>query len=170
MRTKTTALLLTAMIGLAAMPAVSWAQDAAVTDLLTRAAKGDPAAAGGARRVQVEAALGLPGFVARLLFLPGGRRELVEAEIPLPARVEQAKMVETRTRQAVSPFLTPEADAIANQLQALGWRPALTLDQALGWIVDWHKAVGAGEDARAVTRRQIAAYAALSGAGITRAA
>lgn len=53
---------------------------------------------------------------------------------------------------------------------ALGWRPALTLDQALGWIVDWHKAVGAGEDARAVTRRQIAAYAALSGAGITRAA
>ena len=35
---------------------------------------------------------------------------------------------------------------------------------------DWHKAVGSGEDARAVTRRQIAAYAALSGAGITRAA
>ena len=39
----------------------------------------------------------------------------------MPARVEQAKMVETRTRQAVSPFLAPEADAIANQLQALGW-------------------------------------------------
>lgn len=39
----------------------------------------------------------------------------------MPARVEQAKMVETRTHQAVSPFLAPEADAIANQLQSLGW-------------------------------------------------
>ena len=24
----------------------------------------------------------------------------------------------------------------------LGWRPALRLDEALDWIVDWHKAVG----------------------------
>lgn len=46
---------------------------------------------------------------------------------------------------------------------ALGWRPALTLDQALGWIVDWHKAVTAGGDARAVTLRQIADYVARSG-------
>lgn len=40
----------------------------------------------------------------------------------------------------------------------LGWRPALRLEEALGWIVDWHKAVGAGGDARAVTLDQIAAY------------
>lgn len=45
---------------------------------------------------------------------------------------------------------------------ALGWRPALDLGQAIGWIVEWHKAVGAGEDARRVTLDQIAHYAALS--------
>ncbi|HVJ02658.1 MAG TPA: CDP-glucose 4,6-dehydratase, partial [Sphingomonas sp.] len=41
---------------------------------------------------------------------------------------------------------------------ALGWRPALDLEQALGWIVAWHKAVGQGADARAVTLAQIADY------------
>lgn len=45
---------------------------------------------------------------------------------------------------------------------ALGWRPALDLGQAIAWIVDWHKAVAAGEDARRVTLDQIAHYAALS--------
>jgi CDP-glucose 4,6-dehydratase len=48
---------------------------------------------------------------------------------------------------------------------ALGWRPALSLGEAIDWIVDWHKAVGVGGDARAVTRGQIAHYAALSGKG-----
>jgi CDP-glucose 4,6-dehydratase len=37
----------------------------------------------------------------------------------------------------------------------LGWRPTLTLDQAIDSIVAWHKAVAAGEDARDVSRRQI---------------
>ena len=37
----------------------------------------------------------------------------------------------------------------------LGWRPTLTLRQALEAIVAWHKAVGAGEDARDVTLGQI---------------
>lgn len=45
---------------------------------------------------------------------------------------------------------------------ALGWRPTLTLAQTIDWIVEWHKAVGAGEDARDVTLRQIAHYAKLS--------
>lgn len=45
----------------------------------------------------------------------------------------------------------------------LGWRPALPLSDALGWIVDWHKAVAAGADAKATTLAQIAAYRALSG-------
>jgi len=45
----------------------------------------------------------------------------------------------------------------------LGWRPALKLEQALEWIVAWHKAVAAEEDARAVTLAQIAAYSAVSG-------
>jgi len=48
---------------------------------------------------------------------------------------------------------------------ALGWRPALTLDRALEWIVAWHKAVGSGEDARAVTLAQIADYSAASSIG-----
>lgn len=45
---------------------------------------------------------------------------------------------------------------------ALGWRPALRLEQALEWIVAWHKAVGAGEDTRAVTLRQIEDYGQLA--------
>ncbi len=53
---------------------------------------------------------------------------------------------------------------------ALGWRPALTLDQALDWIVAWHKATGVGDDARAVTLSQIADYAAVSRLFETRAA
>jgi CDP-glucose 4,6-dehydratase len=43
----------------------------------------------------------------------------------------------------------------------LGWRPVLTLAQALDWIVAWHKAVAAGADARAETVAQITDYMAL---------
>lgn len=46
---------------------------------------------------------------------------------------------------------------------ALGWQPALRLAQTIDWIVDWHKRVGGGEDARTVTLEQIAAYSALAG-------
>lgn len=48
---------------------------------------------------------------------------------------------------------------------ALGWQPALNLETALDWIVDWHKATGRGEDARAVTLAQIAAYSAAASQG-----
>ena len=40
----------------------------------------------------------------------------------------------------------------------LGWRPSLPLEEALAWIVDWHKRVNAGESAADVTLAQIAAY------------
>ncbi len=43
---------------------------------------------------------------------------------------------------------------------ALGWQPVLRLEQALASIAEWHKAVGGGEDARAVTLQQIADYQA----------
>lgn len=45
---------------------------------------------------------------------------------------------------------------------ALGWRPALTLGETIDWIVAWHKAVGAGEDAHRVCIDQIAHYASAS--------
>jgi CDP-glucose 4,6-dehydratase len=52
----------------------------------------------------------------------------------------------------------------------LGWRPALPLDTALAWIVEWFKAYRAGEDLRALTQAQIRRYearvrAAHAGAG-----
>ena len=53
---------------------------------------------------------------------------------------------------------------------ALGWRPALRLEQALDWIVQWHKAAVSGENARTVTLSQIAAYRTLAGATSPRAA
>jgi CDP-glucose 4,6-dehydratase len=45
----------------------------------------------------------------------------------------------------------------------LGWRPALRLEQTIDWIVAWHRAVGAGGDAREVTLAQIADYTARQG-------
>lgn len=42
----------------------------------------------------------------------------------------------------------------------LGWAPALTLTGALDLVVDWHKAVAAGADARAVCIDQLNAYRA----------
>lgn len=46
---------------------------------------------------------------------------------------------------------------------ALGWKPSLGLERAIGWIVEWHQAVNLGQDARALTRQQISDYATLSG-------
>jgi CDP-glucose 4,6-dehydratase len=43
-------------------------------------------------------------------------------------------------------------------MQQLEWRPRWSLDQSIGNIVSWHKAVSAGEDARALTLQQIEAY------------
>ncbi|HEX8534125.1 MAG TPA: CDP-glucose 4,6-dehydratase [Allosphingosinicella sp.] len=37
----------------------------------------------------------------------------------------------------------------------LGWRPRLSLEQAIDYIVTWHKAVAGGESALEVSRRQI---------------
>ena len=53
---------------------------------------------------------------------------------------------------------------------ALGWQPALRLSDTIDWIVDWHKRVGAGEDARAVTLEQIGRYIERAGRGIAQAA
>jgi CDP-glucose 4,6-dehydratase len=43
----------------------------------------------------------------------------------------------------------------------LGWRPKLTIEQALEWIVVWHRAHLAGQDMRAFTLDQIERYQAL---------
>jgi CDP-glucose 4,6-dehydratase len=40
----------------------------------------------------------------------------------------------------------------------LGWAPALGLDDALQWTVDWYRSHGEGADVRALTFGQIAAY------------
>jgi CDP-glucose 4,6-dehydratase len=44
----------------------------------------------------------------------------------------------------------------------LGWRPRLSLDQALLWTVEWYRRQHAGEDARTLTLSQIEAYTELS--------
>jgi CDP-glucose 4,6-dehydratase len=43
----------------------------------------------------------------------------------------------------------------------LGWRPVLGLQGALDWIVHWHKAVAAGEDALTVSLTQLDQYRTL---------
>ena len=43
---------------------------------------------------------------------------------------------------------------------ALGWRPRLDLNQTLTMIVDWHRLVASGADARVMTLAQIDNYAA----------
>lgn len=42
----------------------------------------------------------------------------------------------------------------------LGWQPVLRLEEALEWIVDWHKAINDGADPREQMLGQIAAYCA----------
>ena len=41
----------------------------------------------------------------------------------------------------------------------LGWRPRLSLDESLGWIVDWYREYQRGGDVGAITREQIERYA-----------
>jgi CDP-glucose 4,6-dehydratase len=85
-----------------------------------------------------------------------------------------------RMRTAWGDAPTPQADSGPRPHEAgllrldssraraeLGWRPVLDLGEAIGWIVEWHKAVAGGEDARAVSLRQIARYAALAGSART---
>ncbi len=43
----------------------------------------------------------------------------------------------------------------------LGWSPRLSLDEALAWVVEWHRAHGEARDMRAVTMQQIERYQAL---------
>ena len=43
----------------------------------------------------------------------------------------------------------------------LGWYPALPLNQALVWIVEWYRALTAGDDLQRLTRMQIERYEAL---------
>jgi CDP-glucose 4,6-dehydratase len=43
--------------------------------------------------------------------------------------------------------------------ERLAWRPVLSIGASLDWIVEWHKVVGNGGDARALTQQQIARYA-----------
>lgn len=53
---------------------------------------------------------------------------------------------------------------------ALGWQPALRLAETIDWISQWHKRVGAGEDARSVTLEQIADYMERTGRSPVQAA
>jgi CDP-glucose 4,6-dehydratase len=56
----------------------------------------------------------------------------------------------------------PEAHFLAldsaKARERLGWTPTWDLEQALAGIVDWYRALGAGEDMRALTLGQIEAF------------
>ncbi len=49
----------------------------------------------------------------------------------------------------------------------LGWRPAFNLSQAIEWIVDWHKQVEQGGDARQISQVQLHTYKSLLDAALT---
>jgi CDP-glucose 4,6-dehydratase len=51
---------------------------------------------------------------------------------------------------------------ISKARSRLGWHPVLGLDEALRWIVAWHRRLHAGEHARAITLGQIRNYAQLA--------
>jgi CDP-glucose 4,6-dehydratase len=55
-----------------------------------------------------------------------------------------------------APHLALDSSAARQQL---GWTPRWGLGRALEAVVEWHRAVGAGDDPRDVTLRQIDAYA-----------
>lgn len=45
----------------------------------------------------------------------------------------------------------------------LGWTPRLPLDDAIEWVVEWHRAHAGGGDVRSVTEEQIGRHEALAG-------
>ena len=51
---------------------------------------------------------------------------------------------------------------ISRARQGLAWQPRLRLPQAIDLVVEWHRAIGAGQDARAVTLAQIGRYQGLT--------
>ena len=55
-----------------------------------------------------------------------------------------------------APYLTLDSGAARREL---GWRPGWDLEEALGLVVEWHRAQRAGEDMRAVSLAQIARFA-----------
>jgi CDP-glucose 4,6-dehydratase len=64
-------------------------------------------------------------------------------------------------------FNPPEASHLAldsgGAERELGWRPAWDLDDALGLVVEWHRAQRAGEEMRRVSLAQIARFAQAAG-------
>lgn len=73
---------------------------------------------------------------------------------------------------ALDPLTHPSEAAIlrldTSKAAALGWRPAIGLEQTLDWIVAWYRAWRAGEDPRALTLAQINRYEALPAAPVVR--
>ena len=51
---------------------------------------------------------------------------------------------------------------------ALGWRPALALDQALDWVVEWYRGWVKGENPRRITLAQIHRYQQLAHSSVGR--
>ena len=49
--------------------------------------------------------------------------------------------------------------------QDLGWRPLLPLKSGLQWIVEWYRALEAGDDIQRLTRSQIERYETVSSRG-----
>ena len=47
----------------------------------------------------------------------------------------------------------------------LGWEPKLTIEETLGWTVDWYRGFRDGEDARTLTDAQLARYEEMAGLG-----
>jgi CDP-glucose 4,6-dehydratase len=52
---------------------------------------------------------------------------------------------------------------ISKTAARLGWLPVIDLENALEWVVDWHKATAAGENPQATCHRQLDAYEKLLG-------
>jgi CDP-glucose 4,6-dehydratase len=63
---------------------------------------------------------------------------------------------------------TGEADAVheagwlaldcSKAHRLLGWKPVLSVDEAVGWSIEWYRALAAGGDVRGVVEQQIAEY------------
>ena len=66
-----------------------------------------------------------------------------------------AWQVDSREHPPEATYLKLETSKARDRL---GWIPALPLEQALDWIVEWHRAALTGEDLRAITEHQLEVY------------
>ena len=103
-----------------------------------------------------------PAFAESWNFGPGENDTISVLEIVKKMNHKSRSPVEVETSGSPQPH---EANVLrldtSKARVRLGWRPVLSIDTAINWIMDWVLSYQSGQDMRVVTRKQIDNFQAL---------